>query len=140
LTPDFVPPPTPVKCAAIAQHRQPKVKFYQLRPNARFLFQTTIYRKVSPLKAVSEADESQRLIARSADVTQLDEAGNAVIEKLPETLPSERLEAALAQFLATCEGATTGIDPALTESQLTQLQRALRVAGRDLLTRLALQR
>lgn len=116
------------------------MKFYQLRPGARFRYQEMIFRKVSPLKAANEADDSQRLIARSAEVTLLDEAGNAVAQKLPEVLASDRVETALVEFLAACQRAGKQIDPALTESQLTQLQRALGSAEQDLLAQLALER
>jgi len=113
------------------------VKFYQLRPDARFRYRGETYRKVSPLKAANEADDSQKLIPRSGEVTLLDRQGRAVAEELPEMLPGSRIEAAIGKFLPTCERAATHIDPPLSESQRTQLQRAISAAGHDLLIQLA---
>jgi hypothetical protein len=114
------------------------VKFYQLQPGARFRYRATVFRKVSPLKATSEADATQRLIPRSAEVTLLDESGDAVPERLPDTLPGARVEAALEQFLTACARATERTDPPLTDAQRAQLAQAFNAAGHDMLTRLAL--
>jgi hypothetical protein len=114
-----------------------RVKFYQLRPGARFRYRGGIYRKVAPLKAASEADDSQRLIPRSVEVTLLDAQGEAVADALPDMLPGRRVEAAIERFLPACERAATLIDPPLSESQRTQLQRAFTTAGQDLLMDLA---
>jgi len=114
------------------------VRFHQLRPGARFRYKETTYRKISPLKAASETDETQRLIPRSAEVTLVDEHGQAVTAQLPESLESGQLEAELARFRAACAQAVLRLDPTLTESQRTELQRAISAAGEDMLTRLAL--
>ena len=113
------------------------MKFFQTRPGARFRYRGEIYRKVSPLKASKETDDSQKLIPRSGEVTLLDEHGRELVEKLPETLSSERIEAALGHFLPECERAAAHIDPPLTESQRTQLQRAVDSAGQAFLLHLA---
>ena len=116
------------------------MKFHQLRPGARFRLQGTTYRKVSPLKAASEADDSQRLVPRSAEVALLDDAGNAPAATLPEDLPRARVEAALDALLAACRRATERTDPPLNEGQLVQLEQAFDAARTDILARLATPR
>ncbi len=114
------------------------MRFHQLRPGARFRYKDTVYRKISPLKGASEADESQKLIPRSAEVTLVDEQGQVVAATLPESIDSEKLQAGLVRFMAACDEVALRLDPALSESQRTELQRAISAAAEDLLTRLAL--
>lgn len=114
------------------------MRFHQLRPGARFRYKEKIYRKISPLRGASETDETQKLIPRSAEVTLVDAQGQAVAARLPQSLDSGQLEAELARFAAACDQALLRLDPSLTESQRTVLQRAISSAGEDLLTRLAL--
>jgi hypothetical protein len=116
------------------------VKFHRLRPGARFEYKGVAFRKISPLKAASEADDSHKLIPRSAEVDLLDERGRRVAEKLPEKLASERVKSELEKFFAACDLAATCLDPPLTHSQLTQLRFAVSGAGQDLLARLILDR
>lgn len=113
------------------------MKFHQLRPGARFRYRNAILRKISPLRAESETDDSPVLIARSAEVVLLDDAGQAVPAKLPETLSAARVQTALEQFLSACARATDRIDPPLSDAQRAQLAQAFNAAGHDLLTRLA---
>lgn len=114
------------------------MRFHQLRPGARFRYKETIYRKISPLRGAGEADETQKLIPRSAEVTLLDEQGQAAPAKLPQSLNSSQLEAELKRLSAACDQAALRLDPPLTESQRTALQHAISSASEDLLTRLAL--
>lgn len=116
------------------------MKFHQLRPGARFRYRGAIFRKVAPLSAASEQDGTQRLIPRSAEVTLLGSDGEAAPERLPDTLPSGAVEAALGQFLAACAHATACVDPPLTDAQRAQLLQAMNAAGNDLLTQLAATR
>jgi len=97
------------------------------------------FRKISPLKGVREADDSHKLIPRSAEVDLIDEQGRRrIAENLPEKLASERVETELERFFAACDLAATRLDPPLTDSQRTQLQLAVSGAGQDLLARLTL--
>lgn len=114
------------------------MRFHHLRPGARFRYKEKVYRKISPLKGVSETDQVQRLIPRSAEVTPVDEQGRAVATELPESIDRGQLEAGLAHFMSKCDQAILRFDPPLTETQQTELRRAIRAAGEDLLTRLAL--
>ena len=114
------------------------MKFHQLRPGARFEYKGTFFRKVSPLKGANEADESHRLIPRSAEVALLDELGQPVAESLPETLARDRVEIELATFMAACDQAAARLAPPLTDAQRAQFQLAISGASQDLLTRLAL--
>lgn len=116
------------------------MKFHQLRPGARFRLRGAIYRKVSPLKAASEADDSQRLVPRSAEVALLDDAGTALVETLPENLSRASVEAALDALLAACRRGAERTDPPLSETQLTQLEQAFEAARTDILAGLAMQR
>jgi hypothetical protein len=121
-----------------ARHiRWSEVKFHQLRLGARFRYRGMVLRKISPLKAAAEVDDLQKLIPRSAEVSPLDERGEVIAQRLPDTLPGARLEAALGLFLAACEHAATRTDPALTDAQRAQLMQALQTAGHDLVVRLA---
>lgn len=113
------------------------MKFHQLRPGARFRYRGQVLRKVSPLKAASDSDGTQLLVARSAEVVLVDDSGEPLPQRLPDTLPRARLEAALGQFFATCARATTCTDPPLSDSQQAQLAQAFNAAGQDLLARLA---
>ena len=70
------------------------MRFHQLRPGARFRYKETIYRKISPLRGASETDETQKLVPRSAEVTLVDEQGQAVAAKLPQSLDSGQLAGA----------------------------------------------
>lgn len=114
------------------------MKFHQLRPGARFEYRGMAFRKVSALKGASEADDSHRLIPRSAEVDLLDDQGRRVAQKLPEKLASERVENELEKFFVACDLAATRLDPPLTDSQRAQLQLAVGRAGRDLMARLTL--
>ena len=114
------------------------MKFHQLRPGARFEYKAIAFRKISALKAASEADDSHKLIPRSAEVDLLDDKGRRVAEKLPEKLAGELVETELEKFFAACDLAATRLDPPLTDSQRTQLQLAVSGAGQDLLARLTL--
>lgn len=113
------------------------MKFHQLRPGARFRYRGKILRKVSPLKAASDGDDTQLLVARSAEVVLVDEGGEPLPQRLPDTLPRASVEAALEQFFATCARATTRIDPPLSDIQQAQLAQAFNAAGQDLLAQLA---
>lgn len=113
------------------------MKFHQLRPGARFRYRQMILRKVSPLKAAREDDDTQLLVARSAEVVLVDESGEPVQARLPDTLPRARVEAALEQFLAACARAGARIDPSLSDAQQAQLAHAFNAAGEDLLAQLA---
>ena len=113
------------------------MKFHQLRPGARFRYRQMILRKVSPLKAAREDDDTQLLVARSAEVVLVDDSGEPVQERLPDTLPRARVETALEQFFAACARATTRIDPPLSDAQQAQLAQAFNAASQDLLAQLA---
>ena len=114
------------------------MRFHQLRHGARFAFRGTVYRKISPLKGEIEQDGIQKLVPRSAEVTLVDESGQAVSGELPERLHSQQLEVELTRFLADCSLAAQRLDPPLTQAQQTEFERAIDAAGADLRTRLAL--
>lgn len=113
------------------------MKFHQLRPGARFRYKGMILRKVSPLKAANDNDDTQLLVARSAEVILVDESGEPVPARLPDTLPRARVESALQQFFAACAHATARTDPPLSDDQQAQLARAFNAAGQDMLAQLA---
>ena len=98
------------------------MKFHQLRPGTRFEYEGTLYVKISPLRGVSEADGSQRLIARSAQVTLPDELCRTVADKLPERRAGAQVQAELEKFVAACELAATRLTPPLIDSQRDQLR------------------
>jgi hypothetical protein len=113
------------------------MKFHQLPIGARFRYKGTEFRKVSPLKAASEGDDAPRLVARSAEVTRLDDQGESLPGRLPDTISGVAVAAALDRFLATCARATTRIEPPLEDRQRTQLAQAFNAAADDLLMQLA---
>lgn len=115
------------------------MKFHRLPPGTRFEYKGVAFRKTSPLKGVREADDSHKLIPRSAEVALLDEQGRPVTQQLPENLARERIETEIEKFVAACYQASARLDPPLTESQRTQFQLAVSGAAQNLLTRLALQ-
>ena len=114
------------------------MKFHQLRIGARFEHKGTRFRKISPLKAVDEEDESHKLIPRSAEVALLDEQGQPVTQSLPDTLATGRVEAELERLVMECLTAAGRLQPPLTEAQRLQFERAARSAAQDLLTRLTI--
>ena len=113
------------------------MKFHQLLPGARFRYQDTVFRKVSPLRGASETDGTQRLIPRSAEVVLLGTADEPAPEGLPAAIPGPQVEASVHALIADCTRALERIDPPLTGPQRTQLVQAIQAAGNDLLTRLA---
>ena len=114
------------------------MKFHQLGSGARFEHRGTIYRKTSPLQATSEPDGEPRLIPRSAAVTPLDEAGRPVQQRLPETLPADRVMGELEQLVVAIQAAARRLEPPLGDLQRAQLEQATRAAIKDLLTRLSI--
>jgi hypothetical protein len=114
------------------------LKFHQLRIGAHFEHKGTRFRKISPLKALADNDESDRLIPRSAEVVVLDEQGQPLERRLPDTLDADRVEAEIERLVAECLTATGRLQPPLTEVQQAQFERAARSAAQDLLTRLAI--
>jgi hypothetical protein len=113
------------------------VKFHQLRPGARFRYRELVLRKVSPLKAASEHDDTQRLIPRSAEVTLLDDRGDAVAETIPATLAGSVLKNELSRLIASFEETLARTEPPLTDVQMAQVLQALHREVRDLKGRLA---
>ena len=114
------------------------MKFHQLRIGAHFEHKGTRFRKISPLKAVADNDESDKLIPRSAEVVALDDQGQPLEQHLPETLAADRVEAEIERLLAECLTAAGRLQPPLTEVQRAQFEHAARSAAQDLLTRLAI--
>ena len=130
--------PLEITCAQNQRSWQPALKFHQLRIGALFEHKGSRLRKISPLKAVVEKDEKQKLIPRSAEVLLLDEQGQPLGQKLPDTLATERVEEGLDRLVKECLAASGHLQPPLTETQRQQLAQAMRSAVQDLLTRLAI--
>ena len=130
--------PLEITCAQNQHSWQPALKFHQLRIGARFEHNGSRLRKISPLRAVREKDEKQKLIPRSAEVLMLDEQGQPLGQKLPDTLATERVEAELDRLVKECLAASRQLQPPLTETQRQQLAQATHSAVQDLLTRLAI--
>lgn len=100
------------------------MKFHQLRPGTRFEYRQQTYRKVSPLKAANEADGTERLFARSAEVRPLDERGE-VIAGLPAAVSGDEIERALARLVASLGEAAGLLDPPLNGQQRAALELAI---------------
>jgi hypothetical protein len=115
------------------------VKFHQIPPGAAFRYRDTVYRKVSPLKGANETDGSHRLIPRSAEVTLLDEEGPAVPATPPDSLPSQQVARAIEELASAFPQIAAGLDPPLSSSQFSQLERHWINAARDVLMRLAIK-
>lgn len=117
------------------------MKFHQLPLGARFAFRGATYTKVSPLKARSEADDAERLIARSAEIKRLTDdavrSADALPGALPEMLSGADVETATWQFVDRCKQAATRLDPPLRQEQLAQLGAAIDIAAQQLLSQLA---
>ena len=113
------------------------MKFHQLQPGARFAWQGKTFRKVSPLKAACEDDDTQRLVPRSADVELLDSSGRRV-GGLPAQLPGSSVQAALDDMAAACRQATDRLDPPLDAERHARLMLAIEKARTDILARLAM--
>ena len=112
------------------------MKFHQLPIGARFGFRDTTYRKISPLKGSNEADETQKLIPRSAEVRRLDNDGIAT-PALPERLDGSAVETAAWGAVEHGRQALTRVDPALTPDQQHQIMAALEAATQEMLAALA---
>jgi hypothetical protein len=111
------------------------LKFHQLRPGTRFRFGDKTYRKISPLRASDDSDGSQRMIARSAEVTVLDDSGRD-IKALPELLGRTSVESAITQLGRRLLTALDQVDPALQPLQRAALRQAVEVATDDALNQL----
>lgn len=112
------------------------MKFHQLPVGARFGFRDATYRKISPLKGSNEADETQKLIPRSAEVSRLGE-GDIAAPVLPDRLTGGLVEAAAWGMVERCSRALTHVDPALTPDQQDQVTAALEAATQEMLAALA---
>ena len=112
------------------------MKFHQLPIGARFRFRDATYRKISPLKGGNEADETQKLIPRSAEVSRLGE-DDIVAPALPAQLAGSAVETAAWGVVEHCRQTMPRIDPALTVDQQEQLLAALETATQEMLARLA---
>lgn len=115
------------------------MKFHQLPIGARFSLRGTDYRKISPLKAASEADDSQRLVPRSAEVARLDDAADHHLggRPLPSRLTGSRVERGIRQLLDDSRAALAHVDPPLAEAQQVQVAAAIEAASQRLLASLA---
>lgn len=113
------------------------MKFHQLPIGARFAFRETLYTKVSPLRARNEADDAEKLIARSAEVTRLAADSVRTAPTLPEALTGTDVESAAWQLVDRCKLAAQAIEPTLQDDQLAQLNAAIDSAAQQFLSRLA---
>ncbi|MCB1722644.1 MAG: hypothetical protein H6959_04975 [Chromatiaceae bacterium] len=115
------------------------MRFHQLPIGARFEWRGARYRKVSPLMASGEADATQKLVARSAEVTPLGDAAQrpTAPSGLPSTLSGPAVAEAAQDFFAHCRAALQAVDPALTAAQRAALLDAIETAAREMLTGLA---
>lgn len=111
------------------------MKFHQLPIGARFRFRDTIYRKISPLKGSSEADDSQKLIPRSAEVSRLGD-DDIASPSLPERLDGSVVETAAWNLVDHTKQAIQRIDPALTREQQDQILAAVEAATQEMLATL----
>lgn len=113
------------------------MKFHQLPVGARFRLGEAVYRKVSPLKAASEADASQRLVARSADVVRLLEEEFGQAQNLPSRIAGDRVETAIWALADACKQAMSGLDPRPDAAQIERFSQAVDAAAHDMLAQLA---
>ncbi len=111
------------------------MKFHQLPIGARFRFRDTTYRKISPLKASNEADDTQKLFPRSAEVSRLGD-DDVASPPLPERLAGGAVETAAWGLVDQCKKAMQGIDPALTPGQQDQMLAAVEAATQEMLATL----
>ena len=112
------------------------MKFHQLPIGARFRFRDAIMCKVSPLKAVNEADGTHRLVPRSAQVQRLGD-DDLPAAQLPMQLDGASVEAAAWRLLDDIRQAANGITPALDDDQARQLGATLESAVQRMLQRLS---
>lgn len=98
------------------------MKFRELRPGERFRFSGRTYLKISPLMARDESDDSQQLIARSAEVTAI---GHLPRRAPPERPRPEQVQAALDRLKARLRSGLGSVEPALDNAQATALARTI---------------
>lgn len=113
------------------------MRFHQLKLGARFRYRGLLLCKVSPLMAAAETGGAQTLIPRSAEITPVDDRGQQLANKVPETVHGHRLETELDRLAKALAQAAARTDPRLTEAQHNHLMNALRTASQDLLTRIS---
>lgn len=114
------------------------MKFHQLPIGARFRYRDAGYRKISPLKAHNEGDDTHKLIPRSAVVSRIaDAAANGAAPGLSGSLPGTAVETGTWRLVDDCRAALDGIEPPLDAEQRTQLVAAIEVAAQKMLSSLA---
>ena len=111
------------------------MKFHQLPIGARFRFRDITYRKISPLKGSNEADDTQKLIPRSAEVSRLGD-DDIASPALPEQLAGGVVETAAWGLVDHCKQAIQRIDPPLTADQQGQILAAVEAATQEMLATL----
>lgn len=99
------------------------MRFTDLPPGARFRFEGVVYVKAGPVTARAEATGALRMIPRYARLKPVQDPGVfAPASSRPETVPTERLLAALARYHAACLAA---MEPA-SEAARARLEDARR--------------
>lgn len=72
------------------------MKFGQLVHGAQFEYRGARYRKISAIDAINAESGQRKLIPRSAQVVAVDAAVNVIEDRIPESVKSADLKAALA--------------------------------------------
>jgi hypothetical protein len=114
------------------------LKFAQLPIGTRFTFRGRTFRKLSPIEAADAADETHKLIPRSAKVVMIDGNSRPVTAELPAQLPRDAVETALAACATRLRDKARSLYPPLNASQLASLDNLLQTVQSDFTTRLGL--
>jgi hypothetical protein len=109
------------------------MKFPQLPAGARFRWRGTLFTKVGPLTARSEADESVCMIPRSATVTLVDD-GQSPSQPMAASIDPASLHAALSDCIAEVSRHCAS----LPDAERERLERVLASAHQNLCARLGL--
>jgi hypothetical protein len=107
------------------------MKFYNIPIGTRFEYRDETYRKSGPLVAVREANGSQQLMMRSANVKpEVFEAGGAPEIGPGDSLPADRVEAAFDVFYQACEQLLKESGGAQSGPQQDEVRQRLRMHRR----------
>ncbi|MCU7846249.1 MAG: polysulfide reductase chain A [Candidatus Thiodiazotropha sp. (ex Monitilora ramsayi)] len=97
------------------------MRFPQVKVGQRFSFQGDDYTKTGPLTASREGTGEQRMIMRSAEVTLLDTAGEAIPPTKQQYTRSE-LEAGISRYKSSL---AASVKAAATDDGTLQLEKVL---------------
>ncbi len=116
----------------------PQMKFTDLAPGERFVFQDAAFRRTGPLTATRESDGKQRLMPRSAEVQALQAETPPGPSQTDRNLSARSVTAAFHAYHLACLACLEELHSAKSSAALEHAQAKLRRARQAFLGQLSL--